>query len=378
MTDVFLSDVQIKLRNQTKDYMAREVIPLSEKIDQDDVISETLIEKLLAPPMRLTALSVPKEYGGMELSTLDICIIAEQVGYACPALIPLLEIAQLFTHGLLLGGTERQKGNYLSRLSKGMLGCYALTDEGPGSDPAGMKTTAKKTEKGYLLNGKKRLVTFADISEFYIIFAKTSPEKGGKGISGFIIDGRPEGLIFESHVKTMGLRGHRAFNIVFDNMPVSDQNLLGKADEGLRLALKILNTTRISLSAGYTGLASAAFDAALKFAKQRFVAGKPIIENQAIAFPLSELAAKIDASRLLTYRAALMCDKGIKHRKETSLAKFYAGETLVQAVELASRILGAYGASSEYPVERYLRDAFSWIAAQGTIEVQKLIVTREL
>lgn len=378
MTDVFLSESQIKLRDQTRDYMAQEVIPLAETIDHDDVIPETLIKKLLSAPLRLTALSVPKAYNGMGLSTLEACVVAEQVGYACPALIPLVEIAQLFVHGLLYGGNEEQKKLYLTRLAQGMVGCYALTDEGPGSDPAGMKSTATKTDKGYLLNGKKRLVTFADISEFYIIFARTSPEKGGKGISGFIVEGKPKGLVFESHAKTMGLRGHRAFNVRLDDMFVPGQNLLGKADEGLKLALEILNTTRISLAAGFTGLASAAFDTAVKFAKQRMVAGKPIIENQAIAFPLSELAARIDASRLLTYRVAIMHDKGIRHKKETSMAKFYAAETLVHAVELASRVLGAYGASPEYPVERYLRDAFSWIAAQGTIEVQKLVVSREL
>ncbi len=378
MTDVFLTDAQIKLRGQTRDYMAQEVTPLAEKIDRDDVVPETLVRKLLAPPLRLTAMSVPKDYNGMGLSTLDVCVVAEQVGYACPALIPLVEIAQLFAHGLLFGGTEQQKKNYLTRLANGMVGCYALTDEGPGSDPAGMKSTAAKTEKGYVLNGRKRLVTFADISEFYILFAKTSPEKGGKGISGFILEGKPEGLVFESHAQTMGLRGHRAFNIRLDNLFVPEQNLLGKADEGLKLALEILNTTRISLAAGFTGLAAAAFDTAVKFAKQRTVAGKPIMENQAISFPLSELAARIDASRLLTYRVALMHDKGMRHKKETSLAKFYAAETLVSAVELASRVLGAYGASPDYPVERYLRDAFSWIAAQGTIEVQKLVVSREL
>ncbi len=378
MTDVFLTDAQIKLRGQTRDYMAQEVTPLAEKIDRDDVVPETLVRKLLAPPLRLTAMSVPKDYNGMGLSTLDVCVVAEQVGYACPALIPLVEIAQLFAHGLLFGGTEQQKKNYLTRLANGMVGCYALTDEGPGSDPAGMKSTAAKTEKGYVLNGRKRLVTFADISEFYILFAKTSPEKGGKGISGFILEGKPGGLVFESHAQTMGLRGHRAFNIRLDNLFVPEQNLLGKADEGLKLALEILNTTRISLAAGFTGLAAAAFDTAVKFAKQRTVAGKPIMENQAISFPLSELAARIDASRLLTYRVALMHDKGMRHKKETSLAKFYAAETLVSAVELASRVLGAYGASPDYPVERYLRDAFSWIAAQGTIEVQKLVVSREL
>ncbi len=378
MADVFLTESQIKLRDQAREYMAKEVAPLAEKIDHDDVIPETLIKKLLGEPLRLTAMSVPKAYNGMGLSTMDVCVVAEQVGYACPALIPLVEIAQLFVHGLLFGGTEPQKKNYLTRLADGMVGCYALTDEGPGSDPAGMKTTATKTEKGYVLNGRKRLVTFADISEFYILFAKTSPEKGGKGISGFILEGKPKGLVFESHAQTMGLRGHRAFNIMFDGLVVPDQNLLGKPDEGLKLALEILNTTRISLAAGFTGLAAAAFDTAVKFAKQRTVAGKPIIENQAISFPLSELAARIDAARLLTYRVALMHDKGMRHKKETSMAKFYAAETLVGAVELASRVLGAYGASPEYPVERYLRDAFSWIAAQGTIEVQKLVVSREL
>ncbi len=378
MTDVMLNGAQEKLRDMTREYLTQEVLPHTAAIDRDDIIPEPLIRKLLGEPLRLTALSVPREYDGMGLGTMDVCIVAEQVGYACPALIPLVEIAQLFAHGLLYGGTDQQKKNYLTRLANGMVGCYALTDEGPGSDPAGMKSTAGKTKDGWLLNGRKRLVTFADISEFSIFFAKSSPEKGGRGISGFIVEGKPKGLVFESHAATMGLRGHRAFNVVLDNLFVPDQGLLGKQDEGLRLALEILNTTRISLAAGFTGLAAAAFDAAVAFAKQRIVGGNPIIANQAIAFPLSELSARIDAARLLTYRAALMHDRGMQHKRETSTAKFYAAETLISAVELASRVLGAYGASPEYPVERYVRDAFSWIAAQGTIEVQKLVVSREL
>ncbi len=378
MTDIFLTDSQIKLRNDVHDYMTNEVLPYVQKIDEDDVIPQQLIKKLLANPLRLTALSVPKAYDGMNQSTLETCIVAEEVGYICPALIPLVEVAQLFTYGLLYGGNDRQKDYFLPKLAKGMVGCYSLTDNGPGSDPAGMKTTAVKTYGGFSLNGKKRLVTFADISEFYILFAKTSPEKGGRGISGFVIEGKPDGLVFESHVETMGLKGHRAFNIVLENLIVPENNIIGNKDEGLKLALEILNTTRISLAAGYTGLARASYDAAVGFAKQRIVGNKPIIENQAISFPLSDLLAEIEASRMLTYRAAMMHDNGIKHRKETSLAKFYSAQTLIKSVELANRVLGAYGATSDYPVERYLRDAFSWISAQGTNEVQKLIVSREL
>jgi alkylation response protein AidB-like acyl-CoA dehydrogenase len=176
----------------------------------------------------------------------------------------------------------------------------------------------------------------------------------------------------------MGLKGHRAYNLAFTDMRIPAENRIGKTGDGLRLALKVLSKTRISLAFGYVGLARAAFEAAVAFAQKREIAGKVLADKQNIQFDLAELATRIDAARLLAYRAAVLSGQTYEHRKETSMAKYFAGDTLIAAVDLANRIHGGFGGDTDYPVERYLRDAYTWIAAQGTNDVQKLIISREI
>ena len=281
-------------------------------------------------------------------------------------------------HVILLGGTADQQKRFLTRIAAGEIGCYALTDEGPGSDPAGMKCVAKADGNSFVVNGIKRLITFADMSDLFAVFANEDPALGPKGISAFIVEKDTPGLKLTKHCAAMGLKGHRAYNLAFENMRVPADNRIGKTGDGLRLALKVLSKTRISLAFGYVGLARAAFEAAVSFVKEREVAGKKLAEKQAIQFSLAELATRIDAARLLAYRAAVMSHQTDQHFKETSMAKFYAGDTLIAAVDLANRIYGGYGSDVDFPVERYLRDAYTWIAAQGTNEIQKLIISREI
>lgn len=375
--DVFLKKNQLQLREKYRDLIKRDITPRVNEIDTNDVMPKDLIQKLVKPPFSLQALSIPKKYGGLEYGEVDVCIIAEEIGYSCPALIPFLEIAQLYSHVILLGGNEEQKERFLSRLVNGEIGCYALTDEGPGSDPVAMKTIAKTTEDGFVINGKKRIITFADISDLFAIFSRREDDKSySDSICAFIIEKGTPGLNLEKQIKMMGLRGHRSFNLILDNVKVPKENIIEKA--GLRLALNVLNTTRISLSFGFIGLARHALEVAMKFAKDRIVRGEPIANHQAIRFPIAEIATEIDAARLLAFRAAKMDENKIKHRKETSMAKYYAGDVMIKSVDLANRVLGGYGADRDYPVEKFIRDAYSWIAAQGTNEVQKLVISREL
>lgn len=365
-----LSSKHEKLREEVKRFVEEEIIPRAREIDEKDAVPRELIDKLTKPPLRLTALSIPKKYGGLELDELSICVIAEEVGAGYAAFIPFMEVAELTARVIMMGGSDEQKEEYLKILAEGKTGAYALTDEGPGSDPAAMKTTAVRKNGKWVINGRKRLITFADIAKFFIVFAKTE-----NGISAFVVN---TPIKLSKHEECMGLRGHRAYQLEFDNLEVPEKALLGKEGKGLSLALSVLNTTRISLSAGYVGLARAAWEQAVKFAKNRIIGGRAIIEYQAIRFPLTEVATQIDAARLLVWRAAKMCEEGLRHRKETSMAKLFAAETLVKTVDTAIRVMGAYGASKDYPVERFLRDAYTWIHAQGTLEVQKIVISREL
>ena len=362
----------MNLREDIRKFIDEIIKPKVREIDKKDVIPKELLEKMIEKGF--TTLCIPKKYGGLELDETNICVITEEVGYTCPAIVPFLEIHMLFSNVLLLGGTEEQKEKYFKRIVNGDIACYALTDEGAGSDPSAMKSTAEKTQNGYLIKGKKRYITFADLADIFVVFAKT-----GDKISAFIVDGveKGRGIKLEKHMQTMGLRGHRAYDLSL-NVEVPKDNLIGGEGNGLRLALETLNRTRISLACGYIGLARASLDSALKFAKERYSMGKPIIEHQAVGFALAEIATQIEAARLLAYKAAEMSERGEKHRKETSMAKFYAGEVMLKATTTASRILGGFGCAEDFLVEKYVRDAYSWIFAQGAPEIQKLTILREL
>jgi len=378
MAETFYTKEQFALRDNYRALVKEHIIPRVKEIDEKDRIPKDLVEKLTKDPFYLPALSVPKKYGGKEIGKVEVCIIAEEIGYGCPAVIPFLEIAQLYTYVLKLGGTEDQKKKFLGRIAKGEVGCYALTDETPGSDPAGMKSTAARTADGFVLNGRKRLISYADFSDLFALFANEEPGSGAKGISAFIVDKDTPGLKLDKHDQLFGLRGHRAYDLKLENLKVAFENRIGEKGVGLKLALRVLNNTRISLSFGHIGLARAALEVAIKFAKERTIAGQPISKNQGIAFPLAEVAAEIDAARLLAYRAAVLSEREVDHRKETSMAKMLCGRVMIRSVELANFVLGGFGGDQEWPVERYLRDAFAWIAAQGTPEIHRVIVSREI
>jgi len=380
MIDVFLTEAQKALKQRYRDLVAEHIIPKAREIDEKDRVPKELLAKLTMEPFHLSALSIPKRLGGLELSPVETGTIAEEVGYGFPALIPLMEIAQLYSHVLLIAGTEEQQRRFLGQLVAGKIGCYALTDEGPGSDPANMRSVARADGDGFRLDGRKRLITFADLGDLFVVFANEAPEKGAKGVSTFIIEKGTPGLKLERHVPYLGLLGHRAYDIQLDGVFVPRENRIGGAGEGLKIALSVLNHTRINLAWGYVGLARAALEATVKFARERMIGGQPLAEQQAIRFALAELATQIDAARLLAYRAAVMAGKNVSHRRETSMAKLACGEALIKSVDLAFRVHAGYGGDKAYPVpvERYLRDAYSWISAQGTPEVQKLVIAREL
>ncbi len=378
MAETFYTKEQLGLREKYRALVKEFVMPRVKEIDDNDRIPKDLVEKLTKDPFHLPALSVPKKFGGYEIGKVDVCIIAEEIGYGCPALIPFLEIAQLYTYVIKLGGTDEQQKRFLGRIASGEVGCYALTDEASGSDPASMKASATKTDKGFLLNGRKRLISYADFSDIFALFANEEPGSGGKGVSAFIVDKNTKGLILDKHNVLCGLKGHRAYELKLDNLFVPDADRIGGKGDGLKLALKVLSNTRISLSFGHIGLARAALEVAVKFAKERVIAGTPIYKHQGISFPVAEIASEIDAARLMALRAAVLSERGVDHRKETSMAKILAGRVMMRAVEQANLILGGYGSDVEYPVERQCRDALAWIAAQGTPEIHRVIVAREI
>jgi alkylation response protein AidB-like acyl-CoA dehydrogenase len=317
-------------------------------------------------------LSYPEAYGGSGRGITYSCIVMEALGRTCPALVTYIEIAELFGGVLLSGGTQEQRSEYLGRLAAGQVGAYALTDATPGSDPGSMTSEAVELGDRYRLRGTKRHITYFDIADFFVVFARAA-----NGITAFVLDKPDSGIEVIRRSEWSGLRGHTAWDFSFD-VEVPPSARIGAEGTGLRLALDVLNHTRITLAAGHCGLAGAALDLATDFAQTRTVGGRPLWENQAIGFAIVEAQARVEAARLLTYHAARLSEKGIPHRRETSQAKFAAAEALLQAVGMCNRVLGGLGGHLDTPAERYLRDAYTWVAAHGTIEILKLAVAREV
>jgi len=366
-----LSPEEITFLEETRDFMERVVAPRAEEIDREDQVPEDVFAAL-QPYLSLT---IPSEYGGQGKGEMYDCLAVQEIGYVCPALVPYLEVAQLFAKAIEIAGTEAQKKRYLGKLASGTVGAYALTDAGPGSDPAAMITTAEPIEGGYRIRGKKRHITFFDMAEIMVLFAKTSDEPGPRSISGFVVEKPWDGIQVQRRSEWTGLRGHKAWDL---NVDVESDQMVGAPGEGLKVALQVLNFTRTSLACGHVGLADAALDLAIRFSEERKIGGKPLWRNQSISFSIVEAAARVEGARLLGYRAVRMAEKRVDHRSETAMAKFAAAEALIEAVTVCNRILGGYGGHLDYPGERYLRDAFSWVAAQGTLEIQKLTAARGL
>jgi alkylation response protein AidB-like acyl-CoA dehydrogenase len=367
VTDVFLSAEENDFRQEIREFVDATIAPQATVIDQEDRVPDEVLKGL----NDYTSLTYPAEYGGGGRGETYACIVVEEVGAVCPALVPYLEVAQLFGTAVLLAGTDEQKQRYLTRLAAGEVGAYALTDEGPGSDAARLSSTATRTEVGYHISGKKRHITFFDLAQFLVVFARADA-----GVTAFLVDAPWPGIQVLRRSEWVGLRGHTAWDFAMD-FDATDSQRLGAEGQGLKLALEVLNHSRISLAAGHCGLARSALQLAEQFARRHEVGGRPLWQNQAIGFAIVEAQARVEAARLLAYRTARMSEQGMAHRRETAQAKFFAAEALLSAVDVCNRVLGGLAGHLDTPAERYLRDAYSWVAAQGTIEIQKLTVAKE-
>jgi acyl-CoA dehydrogenase len=367
MPDVFFTKEELDFQQEVRDFVGRVIAPRADEIDQQDQVPDDVFKALNA----YTTITYPKEYGGLDHGEIYAAIVVEEVGAACPALVPYLEVAQLFGIAVVLAGREDQKQEYLTRLASGEVGAYALTDTGAGSDAANIATRATKTPDGYKIRGQKRHITFFDLAQFMVVFAK-----GDDGLSAFLLDAPFEGIETQRRSEWIGLRGHKAWDFTID-LEVAGDQLLGTEGGGLKVALEVLNRSRISLAAGHCGLARSAIDLAETFATERQVGGRALWNNQGVGFAIVEAKARVEAARLLAFQAARMSELGMMHRRETAQAKFFAAEALLGAVDVCNRVLGGLGGHLDTPGERYLRDAYSWVAAQGTIEIQKLTALSE-
>ena len=376
--DFLLTDEQKMLKESIKKFAQKEIQPLVKESDKKGEWPEELTKKL--GEMGLLGIVMPLEYSGAGYSNLDYVIILEELSKVDPS-VGLVVAAHnsLCSNHINLYGSQEQKKKYLTRLALGKtLGAWGLTEAGAGSDAAALKTRAVKKGDTWVLNGSKLFITNGSLAEILVIMAMTDPEKGRKGISAFIVEKGTEGFMLGKKEEKLGIRAADTAELIFEDMKLPAENLIGEEGKGYRQAMGILDGGRVSIAAFALGIAAGALDAALEYSKEREQFDQPISNFQAIQWMLADGYTELDAARLLTYRAAFLEDKGKRVPRESAMAKLYASELAVRASSDAVQILGGYGFSKEYPVEKFYRDSKLATIGEGTSEIQRWIIAQQV
>lgn len=375
-----LSDEQREMRDLAHRFAEKEIRPIAAEYDELEEVPWDLLKK--AAQTGLTSFFIPEKYGGGGMDdTLSHCLIGEEIAWGCAGVYTILDATSLCAVPILIAGTEDQKSIFLPRLcdpKEPVLGAFALTEPSAGSDPASLSTEARREGNEYVLNGYKTFITNGGIAGLYVVFATVDISRGQKGITAFIVEGDTPGLIPGAKEKKMGIRASHTATLAFEDMRVPVANRLGEEGEGFKIAMQTFERTRTDVAIGGVGVARAAFEYATDYAQERIQFGKPIIHHQAVGFMLADMATNIEAARLLCWQAAVLADEGKPCTKEASMAKAFAGDTAMQVTTDAVQVLGGYGYSREYPVEKWMRDAKIMQIYEGTAQIQRLIIARSL
>lgn len=376
--DFSLSEEQQSLRQSIRNFARKEIEPLIKEYDEKGEWPAVLTNKLAG--LGLLGIIVPSEYSGCGYSNVDYVIILEELSKVDPS-VGLVVAAHnsLCCNHINLFGTEEQKKKYLTRLAEGQtLGAWGLTEAAAGSDAAAMKTRAEKKGDRWILNGTKLFITNGSLAEICVVMAITDSAKGRKGISAFILEKGMPGFQAGKKEDKLGIRAADTSELVFEDVEVPAENLLGKENEGYRGAMAILDGGRVSIAGFSLGIAAGALETSLKYAKERVQFDQPIANFQAIQWMLADGFTELEAARLLTFRAAFMEDQGKMIPKESAMAKLYASELAVRASSNAVQILGGYGFTKDYPVEKFYRDSKLATIGEGTSEIQRWIIAQKV
>lgn len=367
-----------EFRARVREFAEKEIEPKAKQLDETGEFPFDTVKKL--GQMGILGMVVPQEYGGSGHDTLSYSIAVEEISRVCGSTgITVAAHNSLGVYPIFLFGNEEQKKKYIPDLASGKkLGSFGLTEPDAGSDAAGTKTTAVPDGDAYVINGSKCFITNASVGETLVITAMTDKSKGYKGISSFILEKGMNGFSVGKKENKMGLRGSDTATLIFEDLRIPKDNLLGKEGEGFKQFMITLDGGRISIGAMALGIAQGACDKALEYAKGREQFGQPISNFQAIQWKLADMATQLEAARHLIYHASELKDKGERFVKESAMAKLYASEVGRFVTYQAIQIFGGYGYSSEYPVERYLRDVKLCEIGEGTSEIQRLVIAREL
>jgi alkylation response protein AidB-like acyl-CoA dehydrogenase len=375
-----LNDEQRELRDLVRTLARERIAPRAAEIDESHEFPWDVVE--LFREQGVFGLLFDEEWGGTGTGTLLALVAMEEVGRVCATSSLILAVQELGSLGLELAGTQEQKERYLPRLASGeWLGAYALTEAGSGSDSAAMRTTARRDGDEYVLSGGKRFITNAGVANLYTVFAKTDPEAGHDGISAFVVESDAPGFEVARLEPKMGIAGSTTGELVFSDCRIPAGNLLGEEGEGFRIAMRILDRSRPGVAAQALGIAQGATDYALEYARTRETMGKPIAEHQLVAAKLADMETKCEAARGLLYRFGRMVDEGVPDEeltKASAMAKLYCADVAMEVTTEAVQVLGGYGYIKEYPVERMMRDAKITQIYEGTNEIQRLVIAREM
>lgn len=369
---------QKMLQKMAREFTAAEIIPVAADFDEHATFPEDIFHK--ARELGIVNMNIPAEYGGVGASPFEEVIVAEELGYGCTGISTSISTNALGDLPIILAGNDKQKQHWLGDrlVDKGEFVSYCVTEAAAGSNVVGIQTRAEKKGAGYVINGSKIFITNASHAHFFTIFAKTNPDAGHRGMTAFIVDRNTPGVKVGKKFDKMGQRASDTAEIVFENVEIPEENRLGEEGQGFYLAMKVFDYSRPGVAAAAVGLQRRALEESIKYAREREAFGTPIYQHQAIGHKIADMAMNYEASRLLTWQAAWQVEAGIANPKVPAYAKAFAADMATKAAVDAVQVLGGYGYMKEYPVEKLLRDVKIFQIYEGTSEIQRNIIVREL
>ncbi len=377
MISFSLTEEQQALKEMAREFAEKEMRPNAAKYDKGDEFSEDVMHK--AFEVGFLTCTVPAEYGGGGMNDLDTVIISEELAAGCAGMYTTMMVNALAFTPIILFGSDEQKKKFLTPQTEKMsFSSFCLTEREAGSDAGSMKTRAKKVGKEYIINGSKCFISNGGIASLYVVFANSNPDKGMRGLSAFIVPRETPGIIIGKEEDKMGHRASNTVELTFEDVKIPEDNLLGKEGIGFIIAMRTLDKTRAPVGAAGVGVARAALEYAIEYAKNRRQFGKPIALFQNTAFKIAQMAMEINAARHLVWHAAWLMDQGIPCGKESAMAKAYGSDVAMKVTTECVQILGGYGYMKDYPVEKLMRDAKLLQIYEGTNEIQRLVISREI
>ncbi|MBP7840030.1 MAG: acyl-CoA dehydrogenase family protein [Acidaminococcaceae bacterium] len=374
--DFALNEDQLELQEMVREFVDKEITPFAGEMDRNNEAMPGLMEK--AADMGLLNLIVPEEYGGPGLDSVTVAMIYEELGKGCAGIATSMAANSLASYPILLSGSEEQKVEHCNLLNEGGLAAFALTEPNAGSDAGGVATTAVKDGDNYILNGTKAFITNAGVADTFLVFANTRKSGGIRGLTAFIVPKGTPGFKVGKKEDKMGIRPSNTCELILQDVVIPVKNRVGREGEGFRIAMTTLDSARPFVGAVSVGLAQAALDVSVKYAKERKQFGQPIASFQMIQAMVADMAIKVETARLMVQKVCWMRDQGMNFTKEAAMAKCYAADVAMQVTTDAVQIMGGYGYSREYPVEKMMRDAKIMQIYEGTNQIQRLVIANKI